>query len=619
MTSSGVLKTPQRQDCTMLFCPRRLWAVFLTLLIGTASDSVQPGHLASLLQCRMSPNPHTLHLRIADIAQNISQTSGVHHFNPTIIALPYWAANQYLLVSRVVTEGLHQESVLCEANICVKKGESKRRAGEKECTVDSGLENTGGLYCATASVVVNIPPTPAEQCDGPWSAFPDIPGFHDPRIFWSGKGEPLIIVNSASQYACLGLWITDLRTLYEPLKKLIGSQPGQHSSGPSISYGQLTELTRNPASTRAAIEKNWFLFFPTPSTAYIHYDLSPPPLPITSKPAYLEPLPEHAPPVRREALQEAPSTNSTRRPPFGRTFAKLLGNGSGHTTPNLTSPLEEPCLTNEPDSLGEHGHWHQATNALKLIPCRRGEASGAHCEVGRSVHFAIMHRKFSNVWDLPLRYERYFVLWDARPPFQMRAMSQYPVLVWNETASGWSGRENWALEMEEERLEEDVMGYRSTVRVDRLNIRIMNGSFYPTNSTANSTTAVDEDEDARLPKDRGHGSKRENWAYFTYTPSIAWAWRPQSAFADGEDVLESLNVGYLDDEVIIGIGMGDTEQTFARAKAETLLQCLRVCPGMSGEEVDSEMEFDGQKVMLGFEHEDELMRRDTENQDFLDV
>jgi hypothetical protein len=582
-----------------------------------ASDSVQQDHLASLLECKASPNPYTAHLRITDTAQNISQTPGVHHFNPTIIALPYWAENQYLLVSRVVTEGLHQESVLCEASICVKKGDVKRREGETDCTADSGLENTGGLYCATAPVVVNIPPTPAEQCDGPWSTFPDIPGFHDPRIFWSGKGEPLIIANSASQYACLGLWITDLRTLYEPLMKLIGSQPGHHSSGPSISYSQLTELTRNPASTRTAIEKNWFLFFPTPSTAYIHYDLSPPPLPLTSKPAYQESSPEHATPVRREALQEASPTNSTRRPHFGRTFAKLLANGSGHTTPNLTSPLEEPCLTNEQDPLGEHGHWHQATNALKLILCHRGEASGGDCEVGRSVHFAIMHRKFSNVWDLPLRYERYFVLWDARPPFQMRAMSRYPVLVWNETASGWSGRENWALEIEGERLEENDMGQKLTVREDRLDIRMMNGSFYPTNSTTNPTRAGNED--ARLPKDGGHGSKRENWAYFTYTPSIAWAWRPQSAFADGEDVLESLNVGYLDDEVIIGIGMDDTEQAFARAKAETLLQCLRACPGMRDGDVDSETQGGRQKVMLGFELEDELMRWDTENQDFLDV
>jgi len=47
--------------------------------------------------------------------------------------------------------------------------------------------------------------------------------------------------------------------------------------------------------------------------------------------------------------------------------------------------------------------------------------------------------------------------------------------------------------------------------------------------------------------------------YFTYTPSIAWAWRSQPAHLDGEDILESLNVGYLDGEVILGIGTDHME------------------------------------------------------------
>ena len=84
-------------------------------------------------------------------------------------------------------------------------------------------------------------------------------------------------------------------------------------------------------------------------------------------------------------------------------------------------------------------------------------------------------------------------------------------------------------------------------------------------------------------------------------------------------MLESLNVGYLDDEVIIGIGMDDTEQAFARAKAETLLQCLRPCPGMRVDDSEASDEGDVQKVMVGFEREDELMRTDTENRDFLDA
>ena len=87
-----------------------------------------------------------------------------------------------------------------------------------------------------------------------------------------------------------------------------------------------------------------------------------------------------------------------------------------------------------------------------------------------------------------------------------------------------------------------------------------------------------------------------------------------AAHLDSEDVLESLNVGYLNDEVILGIGIDDTEQTFAGAKAETPLQCLEACPVMKDRRSG-----DRQQAMMDFGREDKLMKRDTENQDFLDV
>jgi len=163
------------------------------LLTSTASNATQLDLLAPLLELKQSSNPHTQHLRIPNIAQNIFQRPGVHYFNPTIFALLYWVE---------LTESFHK-SVLCKAKICFRKGNSTKHKSETDCTANSNLEKTGGLYCVTAPVVVNIPATPAEQYDRPRSALPYIPGFHDPRIFWSGKGETLIVINSASQYACL--------------------------------------------------------------------------------------------------------------------------------------------------------------------------------------------------------------------------------------------------------------------------------------------------------------------------------------------------------------------------------------------------------------------------------
>lgn len=160
--------------------------------------------LTTLSRCLHQPNPHTNHIRIPYIVQNVSQvppgssTTGLSKFNPTIISLPYWSKNQYLLVSRVVTEGLHQENHMCEANTCYAGSAGGRRVGEVNCTEDdiSVLGPAGGLRCAHEPILLNAPPTPAEQCDGEWENIALLPGFHDPRAFWSGKGEPLIIMNT---------------------------------------------------------------------------------------------------------------------------------------------------------------------------------------------------------------------------------------------------------------------------------------------------------------------------------------------------------------------------------------------------------------------------------------
>jgi hypothetical protein len=77
--------------------PGRLFTFLLTLLIKTRSGLGQQDHLSTLLECRLSPNPLTQHMRILDVVQNISQPLGIHHFNPAIIALLNWAENQYLL------------------------------------------------------------------------------------------------------------------------------------------------------------------------------------------------------------------------------------------------------------------------------------------------------------------------------------------------------------------------------------------------------------------------------------------------------------------------------------------------------------------------------------------
>ena len=162
-------------------------------------------YLEVLWKCPLQANRFTNHIRLPNILQNISQIPPQPvkfetrvFWNPTIIALPYWSENQYLVVSRIVTDGNHQENVICEANLCFTKSSDDTRMGEKPCT-DEDLQYlgpAGGLRCATPPARLSVPPTPAERCEGKFGTYVDIPGFHDPRIFYSGKGEPLMIVNT---------------------------------------------------------------------------------------------------------------------------------------------------------------------------------------------------------------------------------------------------------------------------------------------------------------------------------------------------------------------------------------------------------------------------------------
>jgi len=168
-----------------------------------ASPSLNPS-LEVLFKCPVEPNKYTGHIRLPNIVQNISQTplgAKADHrvfWNPTVISLPYWSKNQYLLVSRIVTDGNHQENVLCEANVCYVGSGQDARAGEPPCTEDDLLHvgPAGGMRCVTPPFTLSVPPTPAEHCGGKFGTYVDIPGFHDPRIFWSGRGEPLMMVNT---------------------------------------------------------------------------------------------------------------------------------------------------------------------------------------------------------------------------------------------------------------------------------------------------------------------------------------------------------------------------------------------------------------------------------------
>ncbi|KAK5052148.1 hypothetical protein LTR84_002952 [Exophiala bonariae] len=592
-------------------------------------------------------NTYTSHLRLSAKIHNINLTlalSSTSHdpnsrfFNPAIIPLPHWstsggttASAKYVLVSRLVTTGFHQESHICLADICLPDHHLNQRSpaastsntsspkpaskilppDTRPCTAqDSSILGAhGGMRCITEPVKINIPSTPAEHCDAAWLAFPDIPGFHDPRVFWSGKGEPLILVNSASRYGCVGLWVVDLRRVFPDLAAVLkprrqgrGGRDGDHhragqnlhdgvsgSAGTMLmSYPHLTEITRNPRSSRALVEKNWVMWFPNHEEAYVQYDMMGSNTP-REEISMNQTLGKRTWAQTHNDTIIEPNADGKGKHRGGRTFAKLTGNG--FTTRNLTSPHEQACFTDAHgrDKLGNRGHWHQGSNALRLLLCTRAEARRGQCDEedavddGRSLHFAVVHRKFSNAIDLPLRYERYMLLWESRKPFKMLGVSRFPLLMREEWARPWSVAENWPAAAPERTLHnENEKKWGNWTLQDDVGRKVRSEGRGPGHGAGSGSGA--EETDGRRTDYLSDGDNNQA-SYFTYTPSLTWAWKPQSAGLgeDDEDDVEymsRLGMGYLGDEVIVGIGMDDVQQGFAKVKVEDLLQCLRLCPGV---------------------------------------
>jgi hypothetical protein len=83
-------------------------------------------------------------------------------------------------------------------------------------------------------------------------------------------------------------------------------------------------------------------------------------------------------------------------------------------------------------------------------------------------------------------------------------------------------------------------------------------------------------------------------AGFRYVVSMSWAWRSRRDLAldlgrdgrdeewaeeDGEEnaVLSKLGTGFLDDEVVLGVGVDDLAQVAVRANVQELLGCVVLC------------------------------------------
>ena len=120
-------------------------------------------------------NTYTTNQRIHSIHVDVVN----HYWNPSIISLPANAPAEYVLVARVLTNGLYQQSIICSAN---------------------WTDIHQALRCITEPRVLDIPSTSARLCGQANSSaskvLANIPGLHDGRVMWTERGEVLMIGGS---------------------------------------------------------------------------------------------------------------------------------------------------------------------------------------------------------------------------------------------------------------------------------------------------------------------------------------------------------------------------------------------------------------------------------------
>jgi hypothetical protein len=278
---------------------------------------------------------------------------GKYAYNPSIIPHPT-RYDMWVIIAQPEQNGEDLEEVVCAAGF-----------------VDDVL------ICENSPTTLPVPPSITGICEGELTYINTRPGPRDARIFY-GPVIPYAVYGSLSQYTCLGLWMQDARELLEPF------HVEQHTL--SNLFHQSTEL-RRPAPW-STIEKNFFVFWDSQGTQYVHYDLWP-----------------------------------------KRTFAQTDFDGSaGEDLAPSAASADQVCMAKYmPHVELEHEFIHQATNSLSITLCKR---SDLQCTPDDSNTFLIhiFHHKF--YYDFHSVYEPYVILFERTAPFAIHAISQRPLWIY---------------------------------------------------------------------------------------------------------------------------------------------------------------------------------------------
>ena len=225
------------------------------------------------------------------------------------------------------------------------------------------------LQCLSPPSILPIAATIGHNCKDDLAFFGYNVGPHDARVFY-GPRAPYAIFGSQSKYACFGMWMQDFRNLMDW---------GLEVYNYSEDWKMAQELQR--PTKYGVIEKNWFVFWDADEKLYVHHDFEP-----------------------------------------RRVFAKLAVDGS--VGPNLAPKAkgDDQCMSRFMPAVAEtQESIHQATNALSVTLCKRGE-----CEPNSSNTYIFTIFQHKSYYQFHSNYEPYVMLWANTAPFSIYGISKKP-------------------------------------------------------------------------------------------------------------------------------------------------------------------------------------------------
>ncbi|KAK9450332.1 uncharacterized protein V1518DRAFT_413573 [Limtongia smithiae] len=428
-------------------------------------------------------------------------------YNPNLLPYPIGSPHPYIGFARVTPkEGEigHHELVYCDMEWS-STPVIKRRI----------------LTCASGkAAAVPLPEweSPEGFCSEELSFLTLKNGHTDPRIFFSTRGEPLMIIGTNGIHNCLHQYIIDLRAVVPGLstKMNLDSLP--------VRFAQLTELNRREINE---IEKNWFILYDPNGREYVHHDIA----------------------NRSLSVFDNPHIAGTE-----------VRNIANPTPSEVLSLLKD--YSNDENSAN---HMHQATNSLRVTLCDFPCIPTIH----NTVLIEIIHVKYKNIFEI--FYRRYVIVMNATAPFDI--IGRTPNLMYagtDEQTMIYTVSMAW-----------DHNHYRRHVPWDEEKYGGQDvWKSLRDKEAAEQKAQADRAAAVAVAKAKAAGGKR-SFSGELISREAASKTDVEMKRLKQNPLVNQYYQGWLNDVVMINIGINDQDSAVIHTTARHLLSCIHVVPPSS--------------------------------------